>query len=201
MSPTIPRIGVSPLCPALGSPTTGCLRDEQAGLEFVPSRSQAPGGSGACTRACLELLQGMQQKETGAGSLSRVPCPSWLPASGDMGNQRRETGQGLSRPLFVGTAPQEAEPALCPPKRTFASHRSFDLPKTACLFPSTLLHLRASLSTRVQRSEQGLACTGLWPSHSLIPCLQGEGSREMPAAARVQGKYRLRAGAAPSRTR
>lgn len=38
-------------------------------------------------------------------------------------------------------------------------------------------------------------------SQSLIPCLQGERSREMPAAARVQGKYQLRAGAAPSRSR
>lgn len=56
----------------------------------------------------------------------------------------------MSCPLFVGTAPQEAEPALRPPRRS--------LP-----VPIHLLHLCLSLSPSVQRSKQWLTCTGLWP--------------------------------------
>lgn len=94
-------------------------------------------------------------------------------------NQRRGTGQGLSCPLFVGTVPQGADPALCHSKSIFALHWSFDLARTPCLLPSTLLYLSFPLSSSMQRSNRGLASGMLWPPTCSSQLARDNANREI----------------------
>ena len=103
--PSVPRAG--PAAGGLGSPTASSLWDGQVSLELVPSRSRAPGVSGACTRAWLppqawSCCRGCRGRRWGpaARAGSRAPHGPQHPVI--WGNRKRGAGRGLSCPPLCG---------------------------------------------------------------------------------------------------